>query len=211
MPRGLGDDPLSKKRGRRSRNVSSEGVTYRSATHRAVGPSSPNTVNVPSSSHNDVFFRRRDAELSRHQTKEQPDIGNGPDVAVDADKVPEISEAFDIVRIAEVSHRGQTDRVKELKPVGASSAGHASPTPEVNEPVSAIEPFHAADTEVALNAESAAGGNDAPAGTANSVAPSIEGAVSTPLRETQTGLGDQEKPEPEKKGILNRLFRRFGR
>jgi len=215
LPRGLGDDPLVRKKGRKrgsSRNsTSSGGVTHEFATeHGVVRPLPPDATVAPALSHNDVFFKRRSDRPSRsRETAEQRDAGTGPNGMEDAAKVPEIAEAFDIVRIAEVAQSTQTIKGQDAEHIAAPSAAYASSSPD--SPVVAIEPPPQATAEITVAAESMTGGADAPIAAPDAAPPKIEEAVSTASLGTQAEPRNLEQPEPQKKGILGRLFRRFGR
>jgi hypothetical protein len=82
LPRGLGDDPLTRKRPSSS-----------NATNDAINKSSPVAV-APQTSHNDVFFRRRSEDTRQVSASAQKQAAN---------ETPEIAEVNDIVRIAEAT------------------------------------------------------------------------------------------------------------
>ena len=104
MPRGLGDDPLSR---RRKRKGSTE-----------APPAAQETATLAQqTSHNDVFFMRRS-----EGPREAP--ANTPEQRGDAGTVkdrPEIGEVTDIVRIAEVAQSGQSEEEVVEPTVGAES------------------------------------------------------------------------------------------
>jgi hypothetical protein len=100
LPRGLGDDPLARKR---------------SPPTSVTDESTPVAV-APEGSHNDVFFRRR---------KESPlRVPAGtPTQAVS--EAPEIAEVNDIVRVAEAaqtSHPAESPAPPADEPVAAAQA-----------------------------------------------------------------------------------------
>lgn len=116
MPRGLGDDPLSRER-KRSGSASSTNVTNDPAT-RTVAQSAPAVAAASQTSHNDVFFRRR-AEESQAvpvYTPEQREVANLGE-ATTVTEVPEIAEIVDIVRIAEVAQSTQSVQVPRAERV----------------------------------------------------------------------------------------------
>jgi hypothetical protein len=81
LPRGLGDDPLKRKRS--------------SSTRAKSVPSAQRDESViQQTSHNDVFFRRRSEDNQAAQ------VGPPQQVAVET---PEIAEVNDIVRVAEAA------------------------------------------------------------------------------------------------------------
>ena len=104
MPRGLGDDPLKRKR------TSSIGAS-------SVPSAQQDRSFAQSTSHNDVFFRRRSED---HQTAQE---GTPQQVASEA---PEIAEVNDIVRIAEAAQFTRPTFVE-------------SPRPAANEPAIEVE------------------------------------------------------------------------
>ncbi len=132
MPGRLGDDPLSRKR-----------------PHSAIdAPSARPGLPAQKTSHNDVFFRRRD-EGPQTKPGDAPDKGSSLGEAVSIDEKPEITEVTDIVRTAKAAE--STQGAEQLaRPVPIDEPVHPlaeepvetmeQTPPAVSEPVAALEP-----------------------------------------------------------------------
>ena len=116
MPRGLGDDPLSRKRSRRS--PTNEVMDESGAQSRPV-------VVISGTSHNDVFFRKRTEEPRAIPEKQA--------------EGPEIHEVNDILRIAEVASSTQTGHATESSQVTAPASPIDSQPQMVEEPAAVPE------------------------------------------------------------------------
>jgi len=94
LPRGLGDDPLKRKRSS-------------SARAKSVPSAQPDRSAAQQTSHNDVFFRRRSEDNQAAQA------GAPQQLAVET---PEIAEVNDIVRVAEAAQAGKPRFVESPRP-----------------------------------------------------------------------------------------------
>lgn len=215
MPRGLGDDPLARKRGRKSKSSPSQDLTDEPSSERAADPLQQDTATTLVLSHNDVFFKRRGEVSSPTEedvVAQQPDRV-GPDGRTDPAKIPEISEAFDIVRIAEVVQSTQTVKAKETKQLSEDSTVSIPSIQRADEPVVTSEPQQRSTLEDDRTSESLPRGFDELIVTADET-PSRTNATPIPSSAThsaQTNPENEVRPDEKRKGILNRLFGRFGR
>jgi hypothetical protein len=202
LPRGLGDDPLSRRK-RRS-NASSTNMTNDSAAQQTVSPSIPDVAVAPQISHNEVFFQRRteDAQAGAEATPERRQVANLAKVT----EIPEIAEVIDILRIAEVAQSMHSVQV----PVGVMqpAAIAESPHPAADEQIARVESSLPMVADPAIVAEAAP---PRVAEQAAAVEPSslmAEEVASQPEASTQA----QSHPESQKSGgFFRRLFGRFGK
>jgi hypothetical protein len=188
LPRGLGDDPLARRKDRRRKNTSTGDTTDIPAPTQATGPLATTATVDQIVSHNDVFFRRRSEATSPQtlQPVEHQQVGTVPNGAVGANKVPEIAEAIDIVRIAEATRSTRAVGGQETEQITGEATFSASSAKGMEESIPVIE-----TQPHVVNEENVAITDDA----------SVPQAI----------IGKQAEPESRRKGILNRLFKRFGR
>ena len=170
MPGRLGDDPLSRKRPHSAKDA-----------HSAL-----QGLPTQQTSHNDVFFRRRN---EGPQTKSEDAPGKEPVLGepMTIDEKPEITEVADLVRTAKAAESTQgAEQLATPTPMAIDESHHPSgeelvetleqALPPVSEPVTALEPPPPATEEPAA---------------ANSSQPDAQ----------------SQKSE----GFLKRLFGRFGK
>jgi len=133
MPGRLGDDPLTRKRPHSAKDA----------------PSARPGLPAQQTSHNDVFFRRRD-EDSQTKPEDAPGKESGLEETVSIDEKPEITEVADIVRTAKAAEitQGAEQLAKpvpideSVRPLAEEPVGTVEPTtpPDVPEPVASLEP-----------------------------------------------------------------------
>ena len=132
MPGRLGDDPLSRKRPQSAKD----------------SPSARPGIPAQQTSHNDVFFRRRD-EGPQTGPEGTPGKESSLGETVSIDEKPEITEVADIMRTAKAAE--STQGAEQLaRPVAIDESVHPlaeepvetteQTPPAVSEPVVALEP-----------------------------------------------------------------------
>jgi hypothetical protein len=169
MPRRLGDDPLSRKRS--------------PSTGENQTSSAPPGFLTQQTSHNDVFFRRRD-EGPQSKPEDAPDKESILGGTANGEERPEITEVTDIVRTAQAA----------MSTEGAERLAAPAPT---DEPVPPPAEEQVETTEGTLP-------------TLSDPVPSIE--PPTPIAEPTPPASSQPGPESQKsEGFFKRLFGRFGK
>jgi len=167
MPGRLGDDPLTRKRPHSAKDA----------------PSARPGLPAQQTSHNDVFFRRRE-EGPQTKPEDTPGKESGLAETVSIDEKPEITEVADIMRTAKVAEITQgAEQLANPVPIDESVR------PLAEEPVVTMEPTPPAVPEPVASLE-----------------------PPPPPEEPAAAPTNQPDEQPQKsEGLFKRLFGRFGK